>query len=121
MLAQLNTTPKYSAHSLICHTGSLLNSTDAVRPNWSGFMQHMISHVNDGYSIPTATMLPSIDLQPSNETCICSALLFVKNESKNLSVDVPCITCDQPLWYKANKIISDKNLNMVCHLYEFFG
>ena len=119
MLAQLNTTSKYSAHNLIWHTGSLLNSTGAVPPNWSGFIQHMTSHLKNTYSKSKVAMLLLIDLQPSNETCIYSTLLFVKNQSKNLYVDVPCITFDLLLWYKANKIINDKNLNMVCRLGGF--
>ena len=90
MLLQLNTTLKYTTHNLIWHIGSLLYSTDAVRPNWSGFMQHITSHVKDGYSKSTVTMLPLIDLQPSNETCISSTLLFVKNQSNYLNVDVSC-------------------------------
>ena len=64
-------------------------------------------------------MLPLFDLQPSNETCIDSTLLYVKNQPKYLKVDVSCITFDQPLWYQAKKIISDKNLNMVCCLGVF--
>ena len=82
-------------------------------------MQHITSHVKDGYSKSTVTMLPLFHLQPSNETRIYSTLLFVKNQPKYLNVDVPCITFDQPLWYQANKIINDKNLNMVCCLGGF--
>ena len=82
-------------------------------------MQHITSPVKDRYSKSTVTVLPLFDLQPSNETCIDSTLLYVKNQPKYLKVDVPCITFDQPLWYQAKKIISDKNLNMVCCLGVF--
>ena len=82
-------------------------------------MQHLTSHVKDGYSKSTVTMVTLIYLQPSNETCIYSTLPFVKNKSKNLNVDVPCITFDQPLWYKANKIVNDKNVVMTCRLGDF--
>ena len=60
-----------------------------------------------------------INLQLSNENCIYSTLIFVENGSKNLNVDVSCITFNQPHWYKASKISNDKNLNMVCRLSGF--
>ena len=92
MQAQLNTTPKYSAYNFIWH---------------------------NGYSKSTVTMVPLTDLKPLSEPYIYSTLLFVKNQSKNLNVDVPCITFDQRPWYKVNKIINDKNLNMVSCLGGF--
>lgn len=83
-------------------------------------MQHIISHVKDGYSKSSKKMLPLIHFQPSHETCIYSSLLFVKNQSNYLNVGVPCIAFDQPLCYKATKIMNDKNLNMVCRLSGFY-
>ena len=43
-------------------------------------------------------MLPIIDLDPSNYSCIYSVLLHIIEQSKVLKVVTPCVTFDQPLW-----------------------
>jgi hypothetical protein len=92
---------------------------DAVRPqpNWSGFMQH----VCNGSHPPTAdiSMLPIIDLNPSDSHCIYSTLCFVEQQSHLLNIVTPCITFDQPLWLKAVEIITATSLNIVCRLGGF--
>ena len=52
-------------------------------------------------------MLPILDLNPNDKTCIYSVLLIVIEQSKKLSVTTP-ITFDQPLWIKALEIITAK-------------
>ena len=64
-------------------------------------------------------MLPIIDLNPSDEATIYSTLTFIKAQAKQLNVVTPCITFDQPLWYKAVGIIAEKNLDIVCRLGGF--
>ena len=54
-------------------------------------------------------MLPLIDLDPNDETCVHSILLFAIGQSKKLSVKEPSITFDQPLWFKALEIITAKD------------
>ena len=67
----------------------------------------------------TVLMLPIIDLQSSDPTCIYSTLKFVVSEAEKLGIKSPCVTFDQPLWYKALAIIEDQNLNVVCRLGGF--
>ena len=38
--------------------------------------------------------LPIIDLKPTDENCIYSTLLFIIEQAKKVSVDVPCVTFD---------------------------
>ena len=64
-------------------------------------------------------MLSLIDMQPRNKTCIYSTLLFVENQSRKLNFETPCLTFDQPLSYKVNKIIIEKNLSVKCRLVGF--
>ena len=59
-------------------------------------------------------MLPIIDLQSSNPTCI-----FIVHQAEKLGIKTPCVTFDQPLWYKALAIIEEQNLNVVCRLGGF--
>ena len=47
------------------------------------------------------TMLPIIDLDPSNYSCIYSVLLYIIEQSNILNVVIPCVTFDQPLWFKS--------------------
>ena len=62
---------------------------------------------------------PIIDLEPTNETCIYSTLLFIRQQAQSLNITTPCITFDQPLWLKATEIISTKSLGIVCRLRGF--
>ena len=64
-------------------------------------------------------MLLIIDLQPSDPTCIYSTLKFVEDQARRIGIQTPCITFDQPLWYKAIAIIQEKKLNVVCRLGGF--
>ena len=58
-------------------------------------------------------MFPIIDLNPNDETCIYSVLLFVIERSKKLGVTMPAITFDQFFWIKALEIITARKLNIV--------
>ncbi|KAL8575021.1 hypothetical protein ACOMHN_063553 [Nucella lapillus] len=51
--------------------------------------------------------LPMIDMNPSDMTCIYSTLLFVSKEARRHDSE-PVITFDQPLYWKAHEIISNK-------------
>ena len=57
-----------------------------------------------------------MDLNPTDENCIYSTLLFVIDQAKILTVQTPSITFDQPLWLKATGIIKESNLDIVCRL-----
>ena len=63
--------------------------------------------------------LPIIDLNPTDESCIYSTLLFVIDQAKILNVQTPSITFDQPLWLTATGIIKESNLDIICRLGGF--
>ena len=46
-----------------------------------------------------AEMLPTIDLNPNDETRVHSVLLFTIEQSKKLNVKETSITFDQRLWF----------------------
>lgn len=100
---------------LIWHAGWLACEEAAPRPSWSGFMQHVFS--NEEHAKSEVLFLPIVDLNPSNETCIYSTLLYIENQAVQLAV--PCLTFDQPLWLKAIEIIKSKSLKIVCQLGGF--
>ena len=101
----------------IWKAAGLFSTNEKPRPSWSGYMQD----ISKGHHPPksTITMLPIIDLHPSDLTCIYSTLLFVINQSRRLNVVTPSITFDQPLWEKATEIVVEKSLNIVVHLGGF--
>ena len=92
-------------------------NTCRPRPSWSGVMQHAFS---DG-SVPKSEvlLLPIIDLNPSDESCIYSTLIYIQRQAEHLNITTPCITFDQPLWLKALEIITSKSMNIVCRLGGF--
>ena len=102
---------------LIWHAGWLACGAGAPRPSWSGFMQHVFSY--EGHAKSEVLFLPIVDLNPSNETCIYSTLLYIENQALQLGIPVPCVTFDQPLWIKAIEIIKTKSLKIVCRLGGF--
>jgi hypothetical protein len=80
-------------------------------------MQH-VSPV-DFRGISNVTLLPIVDLNPSDPTCIYSTLCFIVNQAHLLNVVTPCITFDQPLWIKAVEISKSSSLNEFCRLGGF--
>ena len=75
-----------------------------------------------GVHAPTAaiTMLPLIDMKPTDETCLYSTLLFVDSEAKKLRMPTATKTFDQSLWLKAVEICKAASLNsIVCRLGGF--
>jgi len=69
-------------------------------PHWSGYMQTVC--VGPHAPVATVCMLPTVDLKPSDESCIDCTLLYVIEQRSRLNQQaVPCITFDQPLYIKA--------------------
>jgi len=64
-------------------------------------------------------MLPIIDVNPNNMSCLFSTLTFVERQAQLLSMPVACITFDQPLWQKATEIVCSTGMNVVCRLGGF--
>ena len=87
------------------------------RPNWSGYMD-LPCRGTDHPSPSQITMVPFIDLSPSNEGCIYSTLLYVIEETK-YGLVTPSVTFDQPLWVKVVKIIHAKDFKILPRLCDF--
>ena len=104
------TPPISIKYDLIWHSGYYFRNMSNMRPSWSGFMQD----VNVG-AYPSVNLLPIIDLNPSDQTCLYSTLLYIESQAKKLNITTPSITFDQPLWIKA----TDKSMNIVCRLGGF--
>ena len=58
-------------------------------------------------------MLPILDLNPSDMTCVKSVLSFVSKQVSLLHLPSACITFDQPLYSKAIDIDLADGLNIV--------
>lgn len=110
------TLPSDGNCDVLWHTGWLL-SKDLNHPNWSGFMQNVRTSIIAEKS--DVHLLPIIDLNPSNESCIYSTLLYIKQQAANLNIVTACLTFDQPLWWKAVGIIEAKKMEIVCKLGGF--
>ena len=108
--------PADSKLDLLWHV-SHFRGIKATRPGWSGYMQEISQGEFPGRS--QINMLPIIDLDPSNMTCIYSTLLFVCDQAKRFEVHTPVITFDQPLWIKATEIVENSNLKIVLILGGF--
>ena len=100
------------------YAGWFTSSPENPRSNWSSFIQ-AITDVPVWKQTSSVSFLPIIDLNPSDESYIYSALFFIEKQTKLLNVNTPCVTFDQSLWLKATGIINDANLNIVCCLGGF--
>jgi len=76
------------------------------RPAWSGMMQAVHTGVHPGQS--AVFLLPMIDMNSSDPTCIYSTLTFLSEHAKQYNAKV-IITFDQPLWWKALTIIESQS------------
>jgi len=117
-LASVHSLPSAISYNQIWQFNWFFSSPADPRPNWAGFMQEVTS----GFSIQredSINFLPIIDLNPSDENCIYSTLIFVIDQAKQMNVKTPCITFDQPLWLKATGIIEEAGLDIVCRLGGF--
>jgi hypothetical protein len=64
-------------------------------------------------------MLSIVDLNPSDEDCIYSTLVFVMNQARKFNIKTPNITFDQPLYIKAVDISLKAHLDIVVRLGGF--
>ena len=64
-------------------------------------------------------MAPIINLNPSDENCIYTTLLFIQRQATSMNVATPSLTFDQPLWLKAYEIAKSKQLDIVVRLGGF--
>ena len=102
------------------HSTWHFSSTLKPHPLWSCFMQQMLHSSNDlHYNKSGVILLPIIDLQPTNLTCIYSTLIFFQRQVDQMNIKSPLVTFDQLLWCKTQGLIADKGLNIVCRLGGF--
>jgi len=82
------------------------------RPNWSGFMQYFSAPVDDFLPPSDIRMLPIIDLNPNDLSCIYLSLRLIENEAQKLNMPTACVTFDQG-------IVESTKMNVVCRLGGF--
>ena len=107
--------PESLALNFLWHTAIILK--DIERPGWSGYMSNVSVGKYPGKSI--VNLLPIIDLDPSNMSCIYSTINFVIDQAKRLNIETPVLTFDQPLWLKVAEIINVKSIRIVLILVGF--
>lgn len=90
---------------------------DVFQTQWSGFMS-LIDN-NEKPTKQNTYFQPMIDLNPNDETCVYSTLLYVQSHATKLGIPVPSVTFDQPLWLKAITIAEAKGMDIVCRLGGF--
>ena len=71
-------------------------------------MQQSVYKIEVEFQQSDVLILPIIDLPPTD--------LY---KTKEMNILRPCVTFDEPLWYKASGIIAKKKLNIICHLGVF--
>ena len=115
-LIQLNQSPCLSKDvslDLFWHTARFFPHP---RRSWNG---HMTSVSKGDYpSEVSVNMLPIIDMDPTNLSCIYSTLNFIAEISKELQT-TPIVSFDQPTWLKATEIVHSSNLSIVLLLGGF--
>jgi len=67
-------------------------------PSWSGTMQMV--HKGDFPGQASFLFLPMIDINPGDNSCIFSTLLYISLHARRHNA-TPVVTFDQPLWLKA--------------------
>ena len=110
---------RFLSYDMLWRYGTIFSSAEEPNPNWSGYMQTVTNKKYQRHEKSGIKFLPIIDLDPTNETCIYSTLLFVIDQAKKMNITTPAITFDQPLWLKATSIIKEEKLDMVCRLGGF--
>ena len=68
------------------HSAVFFEDEFGGRPNWSGFMQDVTSPITSFHPVTEICMLPIIDLNPNDMTCIFSTLSFIEKQSKTLNM-----------------------------------
>jgi len=109
--------PAIMDFSSLWHAAGMLNRSGRPRSNWSGYMQYVSQGQHSG--VANVDMLSIVDLNPSDENCIYSTLLFVMNQAKKLGVGTPDITFDQQLYIKAVDVAVKAALDVVIRLGGF--
>lgn len=99
------------------HINGFSNTHGNPHPNWAGYMQTVVGGVHPGVS--TIDMLAIVDLNPSDDSCIYSTLLYIIEHAKSMKLPTACVTFDQPLYIKALDISMKAGLPIVIRLGGF--
>ena len=84
------------------------------RPAWAGMMQAVHQGEHPGKS--SVHLMPMIDMNPADSTCIISTLKFVCEQGSKYNITL-VITFDQPLWWKARTdIMSELETSELCRI-----
>ena len=75
------------------------------KPGWSGFMQCIQIGNYRGQSCFTFLLVINVD--PRYMSCISSTLHFMSTLALRYNKS-PVLTCDQPLWWKATRIVDSE-------------
>jgi len=86
---------------LLWSTDWLVPDAARQKPNWSGFIQHVCTGKH--FAVSEMSMLPIIDLNPTDLTCIYCTFGVCGGQAKHLNV--VDITFDHPLWVKAVEVV----------------
>ena len=70
----------------------------------------LISKGNDHPSKSRITILPFIDLSPSDVSCIYPTLLHTIDQARQKKISTPSVMFDQRLWIKSMEIVKAKGL-----------
>ena len=84
----------FTCLNVLWHIGGRISVSGHPRPNWSSHMQSICQGEYNGIS--TIEMLEIIDLNPSDDSCIYSTLLFVIDQAKSRLIATPSLMFDQP-------------------------
>jgi len=109
--------PAITILNLLWYAALSFADDEKPRPSWSGFMQHVTSGQHSSAAV--VQMVPLIDMNPTDETCMHSTLPFAVDQAKQLNIPTPCVTSDLPLWLKAVDIANAEHLDIVCCLGGF--
>src|ERR1051325_1919302 len=112
----LYVTPPTINLDLVWHMGYFVHESDHPRSNWAGFMQDFSVTADSFHPPADIRMLPIIDMNPTDMSCIFSPLHFIEDQAHKLNMPTACVTFDQPLWLKAVEIVQATKTNIVCRL-----
>jgi len=76
-------------------------------------------HMSPSTDVSNITLLPIIDMNPSDNTCMHCVLCFVESQAKLLNIDKACVTFDQPLWVEDVESVQSTSMKVFCHLGGF--
>ena len=79
-------------YDLAWQFGRYVCDADRPCPNWSGFMQHVTVSNTDYFPSSDILMLPVIDLNPNDVSCIYSTLVFIEKQAALLNMETACVT-----------------------------